>query len=145
MGQYASHRSNQHQLASRTLDLEPLFSFHVVIVGHQLDLFKKIPLKQCNELFVDASPELSIGRIAPELLFEQLGIVQKRAIDIVRSLTLTELENKLEATPIPHPIAKTKHEAIDWNIKHTMYHCGQIGILKRIVDVRHDFGLRIPK
>lgn len=59
-------------------------------------------------------------------------------------LTLKVIENKLEPTHVIHPIAKIKREAIDWNIQHTMYHRGQIGILKRIVDERHDFGLRRP-
>ncbi|MCE7059373.1 hypothetical protein [Dyadobacter sp. CY343] len=34
---------------------------------------------------------------------------------------------------------------IDWNIKHTVYHCGQIGILSRIVEKRFDFGLRLAR
>jgi hypothetical protein len=121
--------------------------FHsvMVIVGHQKDIVQKIPLKHYNELFIDTSPEHAVGRIAPELLLEHLGILQTRSIEIIRSLSLEDLENKLEPTPVSHPIAQTKYEAIDWNIKHTMYHCGQIGMVKRIVDVRHDFGLRRPK
>ncbi|WP_216824389.1 hypothetical protein [Emticicia sp. TH156] len=38
--------------------------------------------------------------------------------------------------------SKTKFEALDWNIKHTLWHCRQIGLLKRVVDKRYDFGLR---
>ena len=34
------------------------------------------------------------------------------------------------------------NEALEWNINHTMYHCGQIGVLKRVVDARYDFGLQ---
>jgi len=117
--------------------------FHsiMVVVGHQMDIIKKIPLKDYDELFTKASPENSVGKIDPALLSEQLNLVQQKSISIVKSLALADLESELEPMPMPHPIAKTKYEAIDWNIKHTMYHCGQIGILKRIIDVRYDFGL----
>ncbi len=62
---------------------------------------------------------------------------------ILRKQTEDTYRWTLEPTPVAHPVAKTKFEAIDWNIKHTMYHCGQIGILRRIVDKRYDFGLRV--
>lgn len=120
--------------------------FHsiMVIVGHQMDILQQIPMKDYDELFTKASPRKSIGKIQPDLLSDQLNIIQQKSISIVTSLTLNELESKLEPTHLIHPIAKIKREAIDWNIQHTMYHCGQIGILKRIVDERYDFGLRHP-
>ncbi|WP_028666458.1 DinB family protein [Runella zeae] len=114
----------------------------MVIVGHQMDVIQKIPLKNYDELFTNNLPKNSVGKINPSDLLSQLSIVQQKSISIIKALSLTELENKLEPTPTPHPIAKTKFEAIDWNIKHTMYHCGQIGIIKRIIDERYDFGLR---
>jgi hypothetical protein len=92
--------------------------------------------------FTTGLPKMSSGKIDPEILLKQLQFVQSRSIDIVKSLTADQFDSNLEPTTIPHPIAKTKREAIDWNIKHTMYHCGQIGILKRIIDNRFDFGLR---
>jgi hypothetical protein len=120
--------------------------FHsiMVIVGHQLDVIQHIPIKEYDELFTNASPTKSTGRIQASLLFDQLSIVQRKSIGIVKSLTSAELENGLEPTHIAHPIAKIKREAINWNIQHTMYHCGQIGILNRILDKPYDFGLRRP-
>jgi hypothetical protein len=120
--------------------------FHsiMVIVGHQLDVIQHIPIKEYGALFTDASPAKSTGRIPAPLLFDQLTIVQQKSIGIVKSLTSAELENSLEPTHIAHPIAKVKREAINWNIQHTMYHCGQIGILSRIIEKRYDFGLRRP-
>lgn len=114
----------------------------MVIVGHQMDIIKKIPLKEYDEYFTDAPPVKSIGKTNPTDLLAHLSIVQQKSIKIIQELSLTDLESKLFPTPTPHPIAKKKFEAIDWNIKHTMYHCGQIGIIKRIIDERHDFGLR---
>lgn len=120
--------------------------FHtvMVIVGHQKDVFEKIPLRQYDEIFTTNSPRGIKGRVDPEILLSQLKFMQNRSLEIVRSMTPESLESALEPTSIPHPIAKTKLESLDWNIKHTMYHCGQIGILKRVVDIRHDFGLRRP-
>jgi uncharacterized damage-inducible protein DinB len=71
--------------------------------------------------------------------------MQQKSLAVLTTLLDSELDNALEPTPTPHPIATTKREAIDWNIKHTMYHCGQIGLIKRVVDKRHDFGLRLAK
>jgi DinB superfamily len=120
--------------------------FHtmMVIVGHQMDIIQKIPLKKYDELFTKDLPRKSIGLTNAASLFDQLKMVQQKSISIIKGLTLMQLENQLEPTPTPHPIARTKFEAIDWNIKHTMYHCGQIGLIKRVIDKRYDFGLRIP-
>ena len=120
------------------------FYYHsiMVIAGHQMDILQKVPLKVYDELFTNASPKNAVGKTNPKELQNQLHIVQKKSIDIIKLLSENDLESKLEPTPTPHPIAKTKHEALDWNIKHTMYHCGQLGILKRIIDKRFDFGLR---
>ena len=114
----------------------------MVIVGHQMDVIQKIPLKNYDELFTNALPKNSVGKTNPADLLNQLTIVHQKSISIIKTLTLADLESNLEPTPTPHPIAKTKFEAIEWNIKHTMYHCGQIGIIKRIIDERYDFGLR---
>lgn len=114
----------------------------MVIVGHQMDVLQKVPLKEYNEIFTDGLPKNVIGKTNSIDLLNQLTIVQEKSRSILSTLTLTKLENKLEPIPTPHPIAKTKFEALDWNIKHTMYHCGQIGVLKRIIDEQYDFGLR---
>lgn len=120
------------------------FYYHsiLVIAGHQTDLLPSIPLNNYNTLFTDASPRLCLGKIKPEDLNHHLTLVQKKSIDIISALSPNDLEQPLEPTPFPHPIAKTKLEALDWNIKHAMYHCGQIGILKRIIHGRFDFGLK---
>ncbi|MCS3795557.1 DinB family protein [Niastella sp. OAS944] len=118
--------------------------FHsvMVIVGHLKDVFPVVPLQQYDKLFTNADPKDSIGVTKPQELHDKLMFIQKRSIEVISSLTDADLEQPLVPSPTPHPIAKTKYEALDWNIKHTMYHCGQIGMIKRIVDQRYDFGLR---
>lgn len=114
-----------------------------VIKGHQMDILQSLPLKEYGELFTKNSPKASIGMFSPQDLLKHLKTVQQKSIAIVSGLSQTDFESILEPTPIPHPIVKTKLEAIDWNIKHTMYHCGQVGIVRRIVDKQFDFGLAL--
>jgi len=121
--------------------------FHSIMVirGHQMDILQKLPIKDYNDLFTVSAPILSVGKTDPMKLLQDLSIIQQKSMEVLAALSDSELNSPLEPTPIPHPIAITKFEAIDWNIKHTMYHCGQIGILRRIIDKRFDFGLRLSK
>ncbi|WP_220628142.1 DinB family protein [Confluentibacter sediminis] len=118
--------------------------FHSVMVikGHQVDILRQIPLKEYDAYFTEGNPEMTIGKLDSRTLFEQLHFMQKSSLEIIKNLIDEDLSKPLKPSAIPHPIAKNKLESLDWNIKHTMYHCGQIGILKRIVDKRHDFGLK---
>jgi len=123
------------------------FYFHsiMVIKGHQMDVIQEMPLQEYNQLFTKASPINTVGKTNPTALVEHLKLVQRKSLDIIQSLSENNLKNDLEKTDTPHPIARTKYEALDWNIKHTMWHCGQIAILKRIVDKRYDFGLKFKE
>lgn len=121
--------------------------FHSVMVikGHQMDILQTIPMREYSDLFTASAPKSALGKTSSETLLVNLKMMQQKSIDILRSVSISELNSPLEPTPTPHPIAKTKFEAIDWNIKHTMYHCGQIGILSRVVGKRFDFGLRVAE
>ena len=114
----------------------------MVITGHQTEILQQIPMKEYDKLFTQAAPQAVIGKTDPAVLQTQLLLLQERSLITIKALSPDDLEKQLEPTRIPHPIAKNKFAAIDWNIKHTMWHCGQIGILKRIIDERFDFGLR---
>lgn len=120
------------------------FYFHsiMVISGHQPDILQKIPLREYDTFFTDASPELSQGKFAPEILHEQLMVMEQKSMSIIGSLSTEDLDSPLHPSPIKNPMADTKFEALDWNIKHTLWHCGQIGMLKRIVHERYNFGLK---
>jgi hypothetical protein len=120
------------------------FYYHTVMVtvGHQMEILQQMPLKEYSQLFTTAPPANAKGKITPEQLQRHLLFMQQRSVEVIRSLSPTDLEAALVPSQQPHPIAKNKKEALDWNIQHTMYHCGQIGLLKRVVDKRYDFGLR---
>ncbi|WP_426294844.1 DinB family protein [Dyadobacter endophyticus] len=119
--------------------------FHTIMVirGHQMDILRQLPIKDYSDYFTIARAAQSVGMFTPEKLLTDLKIMQQKSLEILSTVTLEELENPLEPISIPHPVATNKFEAIDWNVKHTMYHCGQIGILRRVVSGRFDFGLRM--
>lgn len=121
------------------------FYYHtaMVIVGHQPDILQQIPLKEYSSLYTfNTSPEHSSGKIAPEQLHEQLRIMEEKSLHIIEGLTEENLEQPLEPVGMEHPVANNKFEALDWNIKHTMWHCGQISIIKRTLNEGYDFGLK---
>ena len=121
--------------------------FHSIMVirGHQMDILQQLPIRDYSEWFTLAGPSQSVGKVDSATLVEHLQFMQQKSLAVLATLPDSALDDPLEPTPTPHPIATTKREAIDWNIKHTMYHCGQIGLIKRVVDKRHDFGLRVAK
>jgi hypothetical protein len=107
-----------------------------------MDILQKLTIKDHSDMFIVSAPIFSVGKTDSMKLLQDLKIMQQKSICVLVSLSYSELNSSLEPTPTPHPIATTKFESIDWNIKHTLYHCGQIGILRRIVNNRYDFGLR---
>lgn len=118
------------------------FNSIMLIKGHQPDVLQKIPLREYDAFFTDARPELSQGKFAPEALHEQLLVMEQKSIAIIGSLSTEDLDSPLHPSPIASPMASTKFEALDWNIKHAFWHGGQIGMLKRIVHERYNFGLK---
>lgn len=119
------------------------YYYHTVmsIVGHQMSILSQVPIKEYSDRYSDASPRLSSGTSDLQTLRNHLTFVGEQSLQIIRALPLEELEQPLNPASLPHPIANTKFEALDWSVKHTMWHCGQLGILKRILDKRYDFGL----
>lgn len=115
----------------------------LVITGHQADILRELPLKRYAELFTAGSPLTVVGQFDPVQLRKHLGLMQERSIMVIESLPAGRLDDALEPVLPAHPVAKNKFEALDWNIKHSMWHCGQLGLLKRVINVRMEFGLKI--
>jgi len=115
----------------------------LVIKGHQNDVMNSMPLGLYSELFTQAAPIESVGKVIPSKLYNDMKLLQAKSLELIAAMGDEELEKNLELSRYPHPIAKTKFDALDWNIKHTFWHCGQLGLLKRVVDRRSDFGLNL--
>ena len=113
----------------------------LVIAGHQMDILQQVPLKEYSQHFTNALPANARRKTKPEQLLAHLLFMQQRSIAVIKSLSPAGLEASLAHVQPPHPIAKNKLEALEWNIHHSMWHCGQIGLLKRVIDKRFDFGL----
>lgn len=120
------------------------FYYHSILVisGHQPDILQTIPLRLYGQLFTQAAPVESINKVNPKQLFSDLTAMQEHSLNSIAKIAEEELEAALEPTGYPHPVAKTRFEALDWNINHTFWHCGQIGLIKRVVDQRYEFGLK---
>lgn len=119
--------------------------YHAILVltGFDEEISQKIDLKAHNQRYgYESIPSAQVGHNNPEELRKQLRFMQNKVIQNVSSLTLKDLESKVEQ-PIKqkHPIDTTKLEAVSWNIKHTMWHCGQIASIKRLIHGGFDFGL----
>ena len=119
--------------------------YHTIMttVGHIPEIIEKLNIRQYTKMCTFATlPENMVGKTDPERLKEHLEFMQKESLSVIKSLSQKDLKDKIEPIKTPHPIAKTKFEAIDWNIKHTMWHCGQIATIRRIVDKAYDYGLK---
>ncbi len=115
----------------------------LVINGHDKDVFDEVPLKQYSELYAYGSaPKNSASKATASDLLNHLNILMEKSLKSINSVTMAQLQEKLVPGKVEHPVAKTKFEAIDWNVKHVMWHCGQIATLKRIVDKPHNFLLK---
>ncbi len=115
----------------------------MVIAGPQKDLLAQVPVKMYSEYFVfgDRIGEVD-ARFTPAQLRTSLRLVQEKALWTIGQLANDELAGPLFPRPVPHPVATTKAGAISWNVKHNMWHCGQIGMLARAMGHPFDFKLK---
>tara|TARA_R110002012_G_scaffold318457_1_gene536933 strand:- start:21 stop:581 length:561 start_codon:yes stop_codon:yes gene_type:complete len=122
--------------------------YHTIMttVGHIPELIENLNLRLYTEICnYNTFAKDMVGRAEPKQLMEHLKIMQEQSLTVIGSLSENDLQKTVEPTKVPHPVAKIKFEAIDWNIKHTMWHCGQIATIKRIVDNSYDYGIKRPK
>jgi hypothetical protein len=112
-------------------------------VGHLPELLEKMDLRSYTKLCgYDTFAQEMKGNWTPAALTSDLQRMQDKSLEVINSLSESDLWQPVEPTKVPHPVAKTKFEAIDWNIKHTMWHCGQMATIKRLVDAPYDYGLQ---
>lgn len=119
--------------------------YHAILVvkGFDAEITERIDLKAHNEKYgYDSKPKNQVGTASPSLLREQIRFIQEKVIATISDLPLEDLQKNVEQ-PIKqkHPVAITKLDAISWNIKHTMWHCGQMATIKRLIHGGYDFGL----
>lgn len=107
----------------------------MVVAGAQTRPKKEVPIRQYASFFsrggrpvAELPPELS-----PKNIIYHLDVINETAKEVLQQLTDAALDQPLEPTSYPHPIAKTKYEALCWCFRHEMWHCGQISLLGRVL------------
>lgn len=105
-----------------------------VITGPNLEIFKEVALSEYFSIY-SMMTKSTTNELKPEpiKLMAELEIINSYAIRALNKLTDLNLEESLEPTKLPHPVAKTKYEALTWSFRHEMWHLGQISTLKRII------------
>jgi hypothetical protein len=114
-------------------------NFHsiTVVTGTIEKIKKTIPLKEYASLYTMGIIPTRNSETGPKplVLKKQLDFMNLAAREVLLALSDDELDNRLEPTKFPHPVAKTKYEALTWAYKHEMWHCGQISMIKRIIGI----------
>jgi hypothetical protein len=123
------------------LTLSQYYYTIVLLHGPDKTLSEQIDMKKYSDLFAkgDKRKEL-LNQVTAHELEEKWNWMQDHTMDAIADLQDKDLNDETFRTHRPHPFVRTIENAISWNIKHTMWHCGQMAILKRIVDERYDFG-----
>ena len=106
-----------------------------VITKPDLKIYADIPLKEYFPIYsMKTKSTINDLQPSPEVLLSQLNLMNEYAKHSINSLFDEDLDKALVETKFPHPIAKTKYEALTWSFRHEMWHLGQIATLKRILN-----------
>ncbi len=124
------------------LTLSQYYYTVVLITGPQKDFAEKINVKKYSPLFANG---LKRKELFPEVTAIELvdiwGVMCDKTIQMLHTIQDEGLAEQIYKMPKLHPFVKTRQDSISWNIKHTMWHCGQMGIVKRVIDKPFDFGM----
>ena len=122
------------------LTISNIYHCITLIHGAPKELFGKVDIRTMAALYgMGSDPVASAGQTSTEVLMERLMLVQKECISSMERVTADQLDQPLEPTRFPHPVAKIKREVLSWNVQHVMWHCGQLGLIKRLIDKRLSF------
>lgn len=89
---------------------------------------EKVPVKDYIEWYSIGSKPDSADRPAKEELLEALKVVYQQVQRVLPQISDQQLA---EPVASPHPVAKTKGEALLWCSHHQSWHNGQIALAKR--------------
>jgi hypothetical protein len=113
----------------------------VLLHGPDIAFAEEMDMKKYSALFANGQTKNElVNRITVHELEDKWHLMQDHTIESLADLQDSDLNTEIINLAKPHPFVKTKENSISWNIKHTMWHCGQIGMIKRVVDKRYDFG-----
>lgn len=124
------------------LTLSQYYYTVVLVNGPQKEFAEKLNMKKYSGLFANGLKKRELlSEVTVEELKKNWELMQNQTIETLANLQDKDLSSEIFKLPKLHPFVKTKVNAISWNIKHTMWHSGQMGMLKRIIDKPLDFGM----
>lgn len=113
----------------------------VLLIGPQIEFAEKISIKKYAGLFANGIKKKElVANISVEELLINWKLMQDKTIEILSGFNDENLNKEIFKISKPHLFAKIQQDAISWNIKHAMWHCGQMAMLKRYIDKPFDFG-----
>lgn len=109
--------------------------YHIItcLKTSEQDVLQLIPIMDYFPLFSAGSKPTTEPYMAVTELKETLTKVELKLLEKIKLLDEKDLSSDLFPTQFPHPFAKTKLQALSWDMHHTMWHCGQIALIKRVV------------
>jgi hypothetical protein len=124
-----------------------VYYYNVVLIGSpQEHISSKLNLKKYSEFFTASEEKTElIKHFNVDELVENWEFIKLKSIEFITKLSDSDLELEIFKLPKEHPFAKSKLDAISWNIKHSMWHCGQIATITRIIDKPFDISANNPK
>lgn len=124
------------------LTLSQYFYTIVLLDEPNYEIADKINIRKYSEFFFKGNKKREIeANFNSNEILNNWKFIQEKSIELLTNLKEIELTNSIFELPTPHPFVKTKEESISWNIKHNMWHCGQISTLKRIIDKPFNLGM----
>ena len=123
-----------------------VYYYNVVLIGSPLeDISNKIGLKKYSEFFVGSDKKTELeNHFTVDVLLENWNFLKMKSIEFIAKLNDKDIDLDIFKLPKEHPFAKSKLDAISWNIKHSMWHCGQMATITRIIDKPFDITTRNP-
>ena len=124
------------------ITLSQYFYTVFLIQGPDIQLAETISMKRYSSLFFkgDKINTIKEAITVDELLFNW-RLLQNKTMEIITALKQNDLNKPVFTLPKPHPFVKIIEDSISWHTKHTMWHNGQIGLLKRLIRQPYNFGM----
>lgn len=121
------------------LIISKYFQLVVAPMGSTREIYEIMPFKEYLALYGIGTKATS--KVAncpePEYLLTKYDEVQQF---VIRKIGEFDVSTINEPTVVPHPLAKTRYEALMWSFQHEIWHCGQIAMIRRAMGNPKTFG-----
>ncbi len=114
--------------------------FHAItlVSGIHPDVKASVPFKEYLALYGPGTKPANWppgSAHSPETLRAHMDVVRKAAAEVLAGLEDADLDKPVENLKFPHPVVRSKFDALMWNCGHETWHCGQIALIRRVLGV----------